>query len=255
MRNAVAGVALAIAAALAAPASAAALDYSTAGFGESTNHYAFGQAPVFMPDGKTVCSARTSRPATGTRSTARACRTGGGCACLTCTGPGSGTDNVNGVAAVRPQGDWVLFHSWRGHELTIGSPGYGGIGSSLWAMHPDGSDQTQLTDVQPASATPGRARGSTTTTPTGRPTARTSSGRTSTGTSSPAAVRASGTCASPTSSSQHGDSVADKRPRRPARQRPLVRDAVVGARRHRVPLHRDLLARARQRPRICSSAS
>ena len=81
-----------------------------------------------------------------------------GCTCLTCTGPGSETDNVNGVPAVRPQGDWMMFHSWRGHELTIGSPGYGGMGSALWAMHLDGSDQTQLTDVQPAPP-PRRGRG------------------------------------------------------------------------------------------------
>jgi hypothetical protein len=43
--------------------------------------------------------------------------------------------------------------------MTIGSPGYGGMGSALWVMHPDGSHQTQLTDVQPASAGPGAGEG------------------------------------------------------------------------------------------------
>lgn len=83
----------------------------------------------------------------------------GAVTCLTCSGPGSETDNVNGVPAVSPDGKWIIFHSWRGHNLTIGSPGYGGMGSALWAMHPDGSDQTQLTDVQPAGATPGGGEG------------------------------------------------------------------------------------------------
>jgi hypothetical protein len=160
LRNGLAIVAVAAVAALAAPAtSMAALDYSTAPFAESTNHYAYGQAPVFMSDGKTVLFGKDFRAGAGNQVYSASWPDGAGLRCLTCTGPGSGTDNVNGVAAVRPQGDWVLFHSWRGHYMTIGSPGYGGIGSALWAMHPDGSDQTQLTDVQPASATPGAGEG------------------------------------------------------------------------------------------------
>jgi Tol biopolymer transport system component len=79
--------------------------------------------------------------------------------CLTCSGPQSQNSNVNGVPAVRPQGDWILFHSWRGHYFTIGSPGYGGLGSDLWVMRPDGSHQTQITDVQPPSAGPGNGDG------------------------------------------------------------------------------------------------
>jgi hypothetical protein len=79
--------------------------------------------------------------------------------CLTCSGPGSSVDNVNGVPAVSPDGHWIIFHSWRGHYLTIGSPGYGGMGSTLWAMHVDGSGQTQLTDVQPSTAGPFNGEG------------------------------------------------------------------------------------------------
>ncbi len=48
------------------------------------------------------------------------------------------------MPAVRPQGDWILFHSWVGHTITFGAPGYGGIGSELYAMRPDGSDVTKL---------------------------------------------------------------------------------------------------------------
>lgn len=164
MRNAMAGGAAAVAAALAASVTAptmaaAAVDYSTTRFSESTNHFAYGQAPVFMPDGRTVLFGKDFKAGSANQVYSASWPDGKGLRCLTCTGPGSGTDNVNGVAAARPQGDWVLFHSWRGHYMTIGSPGYGGMGSALWAMHPDGSDQTQLTDVQPASAGPGTGEG------------------------------------------------------------------------------------------------
>jgi Tol biopolymer transport system component len=56
----------------------------------------------------------------------------------------------NNVPAVRPQGDWILFHSWHNQHLTIGSPGYGGMGSVLYAVRPDGSHITRLTGLDPA---------------------------------------------------------------------------------------------------------
>ena len=116
-------------------------------------------------------------------------------------------------------------------------PATAGSARALCVMRPDGSHVTQLTGTDAAPA-PARAR--TTTTPTGRPTASRSCGPTSTGTSSPAAARASGTCAWPTSSSPAGaPHLTNIRVVRPG-QRPLVRDAVVGARRQRLPLHRDL---------------
>src|ERR1019366_752638 len=68
--------------------------------------------------------------------------------CLTCELDGPSTPGAasipNMVPAVRPQGDWILFHSWMGHHLTLGAPGYGGIGSELYAMRADGSDVTKL---------------------------------------------------------------------------------------------------------------
>jgi Tol biopolymer transport system component len=135
------------------------VDYSTARFQERANPYAYGQAPVFMPSGNQVVFGKDFRNGQGNQVYIANFPRGSGVQCLTCTGPGSGTDNVNGVAAVRPQGDWILFHSWRGHYMTIGSPGYGGMGSSLWVMRPNGSGQTQLTGVQPASAGPGNGEG------------------------------------------------------------------------------------------------
>jgi Tol biopolymer transport system component len=127
----------------------AAVDYSTASFKETTNGYAYGQAPVFMPDGKRVLFGNDFKDGNGNQVYISDFPTGANRRCLTCTGPGSGMSNVNGVPAVRPQGDWILFHSWRGHYFTFGSPGYGGFGTALWVMHPDGSDQTQITETQP----------------------------------------------------------------------------------------------------------
>jgi Tol biopolymer transport system component len=134
---------------MAVTTTAAAADYSTAPFKETTNPYAYGQAPVFMPDGKQVLFGEDFRSGDGNQVYIAGFPNGAGLRCLTCTGPGSGSDNVNGVPAVRPEGDWILFHSWRGHTFTFGSPGYGGFGTALWAMHPDGSAQTQLTEVPP----------------------------------------------------------------------------------------------------------
>jgi hypothetical protein len=157
VRRTVAGVCLAALVALfAAPATQAAHNYFTAPFSESTHAPAFGQAPVFVPhtDPALVVFGKDFRTGEKNQVYLERLDGQGPITCLTCTGPGSGTDNVNGVPAVSPDGQWIIFHSWRGHYLTIGSPGYGGMGSSLWAMRIDGSDQTQLTDAQPAGAAP-----------------------------------------------------------------------------------------------------
>jgi hypothetical protein len=60
--------------------------------------------------------------------------------CLTC-----GLDGPNQVVAVRPGGEWILFHSWVGHSVTLGGPGFGGIGSDVWVMRSDGTQRTNLT--------------------------------------------------------------------------------------------------------------
>src|SRR4051795_12755173 len=108
------------------------------------NHpYTFGQAPVFLPDGDVVVG-KNFRDGDGMQ-VYRTRLDGSGRRCLTCE-----MKAPNNVPAVRPEGDWVLFHSWNGHHITFGSPGYGGIGSELWVMRPDGSHKTQLTGTDPA---------------------------------------------------------------------------------------------------------
>jgi WD40-like Beta Propeller Repeat len=104
----------------------------------SLNKFTFGQAPVFMPDGRVLASDDFGNSPYN-NNTYIANPNGSDMKCLTCE---LGSENL--VPAVRPQGDWVLFHSWMGHEMTLGAPGYGGIGSELYVMHPDGSDVTKL---------------------------------------------------------------------------------------------------------------
>jgi hypothetical protein len=146
--------------ALAAPAAANA-SYFTAPFSESVHSPTFGQAPVFVPhtDPQLVVFGKDFKTGDKNQVYIERYDGQGPLTCLTCTGPGSETDNVNGVPAVSPDGQWIIFHSWRGHYLTIGSPGYGGMGSTLWAMRLDGSRQTQLTDVQPPTAGPFNGEG------------------------------------------------------------------------------------------------
>jgi Tol biopolymer transport system component len=69
---------------------------------------------------------------------------GSGTKCLTCE-----LKPPNNVPITRPQGDWILFHSWLGHNLVLGSPGYGGVGSAVFVMRPDGSQVTRLTNTDP----------------------------------------------------------------------------------------------------------
>jgi Tol biopolymer transport system component len=109
-----------------------------------------------MPNGHQVVFGEDFKKGAGNQVYMASFPDGNGVKCLTCAGPDTSVNNVNGVPQVRPQGDWILFHSWRGHRITLGSPGYGGIGSALWVMHPDGSDQTQLTET-PAELSAGHA--------------------------------------------------------------------------------------------------
>jgi hypothetical protein len=161
-RRALAGVAILVASGLAGPAGAqASHSYFSAPFSETMHTPAFGQAPVFVPNTNPQLVVFGQDYKTGDKNQVYIERYDGQgpITCLTCTGPGSSTGNVNGVPAVSPDGNWIIFHSWRGHYMTIGSPGYGGMGSTLWAMRIDGSHQTQLTDVQPPSAGPFNGEG------------------------------------------------------------------------------------------------
>ena len=141
----VVGVALAAGALALAPAAWAgdSNPYATAPYSVSTHAYTFGQAPVFMRDGRVVFG-KDFHSGAGTQ-VYIANQDGSGQSCPTCGQPAP-----NNVPAVRPQGDWILFHSWRGHHITLGSPGYGGLGSALYVMRPDGSHVTALTGIDPA---------------------------------------------------------------------------------------------------------
>jgi hypothetical protein len=66
--------------------------------------------------------------------------------CLTCGQPGP-----NGFPQERPQGDWILFCSWRDQPVTLGAPCLGGVGANLYVMRPDGSQVTALTSQPPGS--------------------------------------------------------------------------------------------------------
>jgi Tol biopolymer transport system component len=65
---------------------------------------------------------------------------GTGRSCITCSQPAP-----NMVPDVRPQGDKVLYHSWQGHQMTIGAPGFGGVGADVWVANLDGSNPVNLT--------------------------------------------------------------------------------------------------------------
>jgi Tol biopolymer transport system component len=107
-------------------------------FRVQTHSYAFGQAPDWFGDDQVVF--HQPPPEGGPAQVYLANLDGSNQRCLTCGQPGP-----NMVATVRPQRDWILFHSSRGHQLNVGAPGFGGIGSSLMVVRPDGSGTTQLT--------------------------------------------------------------------------------------------------------------
>ena len=120
-----------LAAAVYAASASAAPSFTTA-----TNSFTFGQAPDWMPGGQVAWHDDVS----GEDQVYVSNLDGSAKRCLTCAQKGP-----NMVAQVRPQGDWVLFHSWLGHNLTIGSPGFGGMGSSLFVVDPNTKKIVQLT--------------------------------------------------------------------------------------------------------------
>jgi hypothetical protein len=115
-----------------------AVSYAAAPFKVRTNSYAFGQAPAFLPNGQVVFG-KNFEDGYGIQ-IYRADRNGSHLKCLTCE---LKTDNDD-VPQVRPQGDWILFHSWLGHHLNVGEAGYGGIGSELYVVRPNGSHVKKL---------------------------------------------------------------------------------------------------------------
>jgi hypothetical protein len=111
--------------------------YFTAPFTVETGRYTFGQDPSFAPDGRVLSN---ERDGSGTEQVYVSKLDGSTIRCLTCGQPGP-----NGFPQERPQGDWILFCSWRGSPVTFGAPCLGGVGTDLYVMRPDGSDVTRLT--------------------------------------------------------------------------------------------------------------
>ncbi len=102
-----------------------------------TSPYTVGQAADWLDEHNVVYQAQTAGADTQIfRSSLR----GAHRTCLTC-----GLSGSNGVAVVQPHGRWILFHSWHGHSLRVGAPGFGGLGSDVWVMTRDGRHRTDLT--------------------------------------------------------------------------------------------------------------
>lgn len=110
--------------------------YFDAAFRPRLNPVSFGQDPTWTPGGR-VLSNQPDRG--GVKQVYVSDLDGTRAACLTCGQPGP-----NAFPVERPQGDWILFCSWRGTAITYGSPCLGGFGSDLYLMRPDGSHVTRL---------------------------------------------------------------------------------------------------------------
>ncbi len=102
-----------------------------------TNPYTIGQAPDWLDSNHVVYQAPSGN---GDRQIFRSTLSGAKRRCLTC-----GLSGPNQVPVVQPHGDWILFHSFHGHAVRAGSPGFGGLGSDVWVMRRDGSQRTDLT--------------------------------------------------------------------------------------------------------------
>ncbi len=109
----------------------------TAKFTTAVNPFTFGQDPSWAADGRVLSN---EPDPTGVSQVYVSQLDGGGMSCLTCGQPGP-----NGFPQERPEGDWILFCSFRGQPATFGSPCLGGFGTDLYAMRPDGSHLTRLT--------------------------------------------------------------------------------------------------------------
>ena len=121
-------------------AAAAAQDgnpFFTARFTATVNPYTFGQDPSWTADGRVLSNEKDS---SGVSQIYVSRLDGSQMSCVTCGEPGP-----NGFPQERPEGDWILFCSFRGQTVTFGAPCLGGIGSDLYAMRPDGSHVTRLT--------------------------------------------------------------------------------------------------------------
>jgi hypothetical protein len=133
---------LMLASAAAQPESFEAREAGAGTFVVETNPYLIGQAPDWLDQEHVVWHDPAIRDEGGDGQIQIYSSTldGHDKVCLTC-----GLKGPNQVPVVQPHGDWILFHSWNGHSVTVGSPGFGGLGSDIWVMTRDGRQRTNLT--------------------------------------------------------------------------------------------------------------
>lgn len=118
----------------------AAAECAAPSFVVETNPFTVEQAPVWTPDGGGFLYHKQVPGEDGVQ-LHTATILGENEVCLTCGQPGP-----NMVAQYRPpNGDWIIFHSHREKTFRIGSPGFGGTGSDLFAIRPDRTGLTRLT--------------------------------------------------------------------------------------------------------------
>lgn len=106
-------------------------------FTATANPYTFGQDPSWTADGRVLSN---EKDPSGVSQIYVSQLDGAQMSCLTCGQPGP-----NGFPQERPQGDWILFCSFRGTAVIFGAPCLGGFGTDLYVMRPDGSHLTRLT--------------------------------------------------------------------------------------------------------------
>jgi Tol biopolymer transport system component len=119
--------------------------YMTAPWVQQQNAFTYDQAPSWSVDGRVLANPNGDRTRIEISNL-----DGSDPICLTCNQPNNTTNGQpahNGLAQARPQGDWILFESTRGHILNYGGDGLGGIGDALWVMRSDGSCPVQLTGI------------------------------------------------------------------------------------------------------------
>jgi Tol biopolymer transport system component len=122
-------------------------------FVSQVHSFTFSQAPGWSPDGRRVTDQRV---VDGTQQVFTANLDGSDPKCVTCGQPGP-----NMVASYRPQGDKILFHSWRDDPyFRVGSPGFGGVGSDVFVTNTDGSgNAVNLTRTLETTVTGGPSTG------------------------------------------------------------------------------------------------
>ncbi|HVT33964.1 MAG TPA: hypothetical protein VHE37_00160 [Nevskiaceae bacterium] len=119
--------------------------YMAASFVQATAPYTFNQAPSWANDGRVLGGMDGDKT-----QIYNAQLDGSDAHCLTCSHPGDTADGKpakNGLPQMRPQGDWIMFESTRGHSVVYSGDGLGGAGDAIWVMRPDGSCPVQLTGV------------------------------------------------------------------------------------------------------------